>query len=301
VFIMATTEEHKVPETIASRCQLFEFRTIATAKIAERLKLIAKAEKISISEEALREIARSGDGSMRDAQSAFDQVISFAGEKIKTGDVEKALGIAGADVLSRVVSGIAENKPAEALAIVDDLVMRGHNPAKKGDDKSKQVKGALAGQIIGGLVVSPTSGEATEESVQPIRMDGGGLGRDPAAKRLTGQQRSLRADGVEDGEQVIDVVGDLQRMAGLVGVAVTEHVDRPRREVFGVRLEIADVGLGMAAGSVQQHQRSLIRVAGENDVVGWQSTRRMAGNMALGCVLSEHGRFDFIQRTGSAG
>ena len=127
VFIMATTEEQKVPETIASRCQLFEFRTIATAKIAERLRLIADADGISISDEALREIARAGDGSMRDAQSAFDQVISFAGEKIKTEDVEKALGIAGADVLARVVNGIAENKPAEALAIIDDLVMRGHN------------------------------------------------------------------------------------------------------------------------------------------------------------------------------
>ena len=127
VFIMATTEEHKVPETISSRCQLFEFRTIATVKIAERLQLIAKAEKISISEDAIREIARAGDGSMRDAQSAFDQVISFAGEKIKTEDVEKALGIAGADVLARIIKGIAENKPAEALAIVDDIVMRGHN------------------------------------------------------------------------------------------------------------------------------------------------------------------------------
>jgi len=127
VFIMATTDEHKVPETITSRCQLFEFRTIATAKIADRLRLIADAEKISISNEAIREIARAGDGSMRDAQSAFDQVISFAGEQIKTEDVEKALGIAGADVLARVVNGIAENKPAEALAIVDDLVMRGHN------------------------------------------------------------------------------------------------------------------------------------------------------------------------------
>jgi DNA polymerase-3 subunit gamma/tau len=127
VFMMATTEEHKVPETITSRCQLFEFRTIATAKIAERLRFIADAEKISISDEAVREIARAGDGSMRDAQSAFDQVISFAGDKIKTEDVEKALGIAGADVLARVVDGIAENQPAEALAIVDDLVMRGHN------------------------------------------------------------------------------------------------------------------------------------------------------------------------------
>jgi DNA polymerase-3 subunit gamma/tau len=127
VFILATTEEHKVPETIASRCQLFEFRTIATAKIAERLRHIADAEKLSISDEAIREIARAGDGSMRDAQSAFDQVISFAGDKIKTEDVENALGIAGADVLERVVNGIAENDPAEALAIVDDLVMRGHN------------------------------------------------------------------------------------------------------------------------------------------------------------------------------
>jgi DNA polymerase III subunit gamma/tau len=127
VFMMATTEEHKVPETITSRCQLFEFRTIATAKIAERLKFIADAENISISNEAVCEIARAGDGSMRDAQSAFDQVISFAGDKIRTEDVEKALGIAGADVLARVVNGIAENKAAEALAIVDDLVMRGHN------------------------------------------------------------------------------------------------------------------------------------------------------------------------------
>src|SRR5256712_8208351 len=127
VFIMATTDAHKVPETITSRCQLFEFRTIATAKIAERMRLIADAEKISISDEAIREIARAGDGSMRDAQSAFDQVISFAGDKIRTEDVEKALGIAGADVLARVMNGIAENKPAEALAIVDDLVMRGHN------------------------------------------------------------------------------------------------------------------------------------------------------------------------------
>src|SRR5436190_8713007 len=127
MFIMATTDEHKVPETITSRCQIFEFRTSAAAKIAERLKHIAKAEKISISDEAMREIARAGDGSMRDAQSAFDQVISFAGEKIGTEDVEKALGIAGADVLARVMSGIAENKPAEALAVVDDLVMRGHD------------------------------------------------------------------------------------------------------------------------------------------------------------------------------
>ncbi len=127
VFIMATTERHKVPETILSRCQQFEFRTIATAKIVERLKLIAKAEGISVPDEALREIARTGEGSMRDAQSALDQVISFAGEKITKEDVEMALGVAGADILKRIIDSIAANKPAEAIAAVDEIVMRGHD------------------------------------------------------------------------------------------------------------------------------------------------------------------------------
>ena len=127
VFIMATTEKHKVPDTILSRSQQFEFRTIATAKILERLKLIAKSEKITIPDDALREIARTGEGSMRDAQSALDQVISFAGNKIKKEDVEMALGVAGADILTRIMDGVADNKPAEVLAVVDDIVMRGHD------------------------------------------------------------------------------------------------------------------------------------------------------------------------------
>ena len=162
VFIMATTDEHKVPDTITSRCQLFEFRTIATVKIAERLKLIAKADKISISDDAIREIARAGDGSMRDAQSAFDQVISFAGDRIKTEDVEKALGIAGADVLARVIEGIAENKPAEALAIVDDLVMRGHNLRNFCRDVLGHLRDLLVVKVSGDARLLESSSSQTE-------------------------------------------------------------------------------------------------------------------------------------------
>jgi DNA polymerase III subunit gamma/tau len=127
VFVMATTELHKVPDTILSRCQQFEFRTIATQKIMERLRLIAEAEKIKVADDALREIARAGEGSMRDAQSAFDQVISFSGSRIKAEDVETALGLAGSEMLARVVRAIGESRPSEALAVVDDLVMRGHD------------------------------------------------------------------------------------------------------------------------------------------------------------------------------
>ncbi|HZE73126.1 MAG TPA: DNA polymerase III subunit gamma/tau [Pyrinomonadaceae bacterium] len=127
VFIMATTEKHKVPDTILSRSQQFEFRTIAAPKILERLKQIAAAEKIKVDDQALREIARAGEGSMRDAQSAFDQVISFAGSTIKKEDVELALGVAGADILTRVMNGIAENTTAEAISVIDEVVMRGHD------------------------------------------------------------------------------------------------------------------------------------------------------------------------------
>ncbi|MDQ3820717.1 MAG: DNA polymerase III subunit gamma/tau, partial [Acidobacteriota bacterium] len=149
VFIMATTEKHKLPETILSRCQQFEFRTIATAKIAERLRLIARAEKVKISEDALSEIARAGEGSMRDAQSAFDQVISFSGAEIKAEDVEAALGLASAEMLSRVMNAIAEERPSEALAVVNDLVMRGHDLRNFCRDLLGHVRNLLVAKIYG--------------------------------------------------------------------------------------------------------------------------------------------------------
>lgn len=127
VFIMATTELHKVPETILSRCQEFEFRTIPLPKIFDRLKLIADAEKINITDDALRELARSGEGSMRDAQSNFDQVISFSGEEITSENVTKALGFAGVETLSNVIKAIAEKDAKGTLDVVDDLIGRGHD------------------------------------------------------------------------------------------------------------------------------------------------------------------------------
>lgn len=149
VFIMATTELHKVPDTILSRCQQFEFRTIALGKIIERLKLIADAEKINVSADALREIARAGEGSMRDAQSAFDQVISFSGERIDVADVTNALGIAGTDLLNRVVAAIAEQRPAEALKVVDELVSRGQDLRNFCRDLLVHLRDLLVAKVAG--------------------------------------------------------------------------------------------------------------------------------------------------------
>jgi DNA polymerase-3 subunit gamma/tau len=149
-FIMATTELHKLPDTILSRCQQFEFRTIAIIKISERLRQIADAEKISISDDALREIARAGEGSMRDAQSAFDQVISFSGTEIKAEDVEAALGLAGAEMLARIIGAITEQRPSEALAVVDDLVMRGHDLRNFCRDLLAHVRNLLVVKVASG-------------------------------------------------------------------------------------------------------------------------------------------------------
>ncbi|MEO6333785.1 MAG: DNA polymerase III subunit gamma/tau [Pyrinomonadaceae bacterium] len=127
VFVMATTELHKVPETIRSRCQEFDFRTIPLQKIFDRLKTIAAAEKIDVDEPALREIARSGMGSMRDAQSNFDQVISFSDEKISIEDVSNALGIASTEMLVTILSAISDPAPKLVLDVVAELVSRGQD------------------------------------------------------------------------------------------------------------------------------------------------------------------------------
>ncbi|MEZ5306681.1 MAG: DNA polymerase III subunit gamma/tau [Pyrinomonadaceae bacterium] len=127
VFIMATTELHKVPDTILSRCQEFEFRTIPLAKIQGRLRTIADAEGIEIEDKVLIEIARSGEGSMRDAQSNFDQVISFAEGAVTADDVASALGIAGAEVVVSTLTAIAEKDSARLVEIVSELSRSGHD------------------------------------------------------------------------------------------------------------------------------------------------------------------------------
>jgi DNA polymerase-3 subunit gamma/tau len=127
VFIMATTELHKVPETILSRCQVFEFRTITLKKIFEQLKGIAAEIGVQISEAALLAVARAGEGSMRDAQSALDQVISFAGNTIADEDVSAALGLVDLETLNTTMRAIGEQDAARLLRLVDEIVGRGYD------------------------------------------------------------------------------------------------------------------------------------------------------------------------------
>ncbi|MET0623310.1 MAG: DNA polymerase III subunit gamma/tau [Pyrinomonadaceae bacterium] len=169
LFIMATTHPHKLPETILSRSQQFEFRTIAASKIADRLRLIADAEKIKVSEEALREVARAGEGSMRDAQSAFDQVISFSGGKIEASDVEAALGIAGRELLARVMRAVAAQQPADALAVVDELTTRGHELRNFCRDLLAHLRDLLIAKVGGDAALAGATEAERKELLEEAR------------------------------------------------------------------------------------------------------------------------------------
>lgn len=127
VFMMATTELHKIPDTVLSRAQVHEFRTIPPKTVAERLRHIAVEEHIEVPDEALLLLARSGEGSMRDSLSAFDQVRAFAGERITTEDVVAVLGLVGRDlVVDMLEAVVAEDAPA-AFALTERAIERGYD------------------------------------------------------------------------------------------------------------------------------------------------------------------------------
>jgi len=127
VFMMATTELEKVPATIQSRSQVFELKTISVKAIADQLRRIAEAEGIQIDDAALMLIARAGDGSMRDAQSAFDQVIAFAGERIGADDVSTVLGLVRRDLLFDVADAVAAEDGAKAFELAGRAVESGYD------------------------------------------------------------------------------------------------------------------------------------------------------------------------------
>ncbi|HVD94413.1 MAG TPA: DNA polymerase III subunit gamma/tau [Vicinamibacterales bacterium] len=127
VFMMATTEIEKVPPTIQSRSQVFELKPIGVKQIADQLRAIAAKEQIDVDDGAVMLIARAGDGSMRDAQSAFDQVIGFAGTRITAEDVATVLGLVRRDLLIEIADAIAREDASAVFDLAGRAVESGYD------------------------------------------------------------------------------------------------------------------------------------------------------------------------------
>ncbi len=127
-FIFATTESHKVPATIKSRCQTFSFRTVPIREMIDGMTRILQQEGLQATEQALSLIAREAQGSFRDALSLLDQVSAFGDGHITEEDVRENLGVAGHDCFGRLVSMARDRDPGGALALLHELFQRGHDP-----------------------------------------------------------------------------------------------------------------------------------------------------------------------------
>ncbi len=127
LFIFATTEIHKLPATILSRCQRFDFRRIAIHEITANLKAIAKEEGLQIDDDALMLIAKKGDGSLRDSQSIFDQVVSLCGKTITHQQILQALNIVDQEVYFRLTDLIKARDAKGGLSLVEELMSGGHD------------------------------------------------------------------------------------------------------------------------------------------------------------------------------
>lgn len=124
-FVFATTEAHKVPLTILSRCQRFHFKRIPTADIVEKLAEIVKKEKLKADKKTLFQIAKASDGALRDAEGLLDQLASFAGEKITEEDVLMALGLTGEEIYFELLNHIQSKDAQKVFELIESLYENG--------------------------------------------------------------------------------------------------------------------------------------------------------------------------------
>jgi len=164
VFIMATTLIGKIPDTILSRSQVFEFRTIGTAAIADQLCAITATEGVAIDDAGLALIARSAEGSMRDAQSALDQVIAFAGESVTSEEVSTVLGLVGRDAVFDVAEAVAEEVAPRIFDLAGSFMEAGYDLRSVCRELSRLVRDLLVLKVDPSRITDPEIATDTDRN-----------------------------------------------------------------------------------------------------------------------------------------
>jgi DNA polymerase III subunit gamma/tau len=163
VFVLATTEAHKVMPTIADRCQRFDFQRPSLEQISEVLQRVAAAEGIGAEDAAVAMIARSASGSFRDALGTLDQLVAFGGNEVKLDDVLELLGAADAELLFEAVDAVVAEDPKGVLLGVEKMARSGRDPAQFARDLLAHLRHLLVTQTVGEVpntfVVTATDSE----------------------------------------------------------------------------------------------------------------------------------------------
>jgi DNA polymerase III subunit gamma/tau len=172
VFVLATTESHKVMATIADRCQRFDFQRPSLEQISEVLNRVAAAESIEIEEGATAMIARSAQGSFRDALGTLDQLVAFGGSPVKLDDVLEMLGAADADLLFAAVDAVIAEDPKGVLVGVEKMARSGRDPSQFARDLLGHLRHLLVTQTTGEIsttfVVTATDTDRLQAQARSI-------------------------------------------------------------------------------------------------------------------------------------
>jgi DNA polymerase-3 subunit gamma/tau len=148
-FILCTTEAHKIPTTIASRCQQFSFRSVDFKELVTRMRWICGEEKIETDDEALAVIAQVGEGSVRDSLSALDQAIACCGTKLTEPEVRELLGVFSLDALGEVTRALADGNSQRMLHIVQELESNGRHLQHFCRELARYFRNLLVGKVVG--------------------------------------------------------------------------------------------------------------------------------------------------------
>ncbi|MCR4406081.1 MAG: DNA polymerase III subunit gamma/tau [Anaerolineae bacterium] len=166
IFVLATTEPHKIPATVLSRCQRFDFHRIPLSGILERLEHIAAAEGLTVEREALELIARSATGSLRDAESLLDQLGSSGDDKIEVDQVRAMLGVVPAQVVSRLVEHLISGEVAAGLEVINRSIDEGIDPRQLARQITEHLRALLVLRVGDGVELLDVPDDSLEEMRQ---------------------------------------------------------------------------------------------------------------------------------------
>ena len=245
VFVLATTEPHKVMPTIVDRCQRFDFARPAPEQIAEVLRRVAKAESIEIDEGAVAAVARSASGSFRDALGTLDQLVAYGGKRIETDDVLAVLGVADATLILAAADAIAQGDGRATLEASEGLARSGRDVAQFGRDLLAHLRQLLIIRAAG-----DDFGSDALQAADPARMQA-------QAASFTDLGLTRAIDSVSAALTAIRE-GDEPRMTMELALlrAARPQLD-PGREAFAQRLERVERALdGKPAAPAEPSRRT---------------------------------------------
>ncbi|MEM7810686.1 MAG: DNA polymerase III subunit gamma/tau [Planctomycetota bacterium] len=220
-FVLCTTEPEKVPDTILSRCQRFDFSTVSITEIGRRLGEIAAAEGCEVDDAAIELVARRAAGSMRDSQSLFDQVLAFGRDRVTAADVHRLLGTADEDRLLALLDAIGRRAPAEALAEVDAACGDGVQVLELTDQLVALMRDVMV-TAAGATSVPLTAVDETARGRMTATADAWGVATATAALQLLAESRARMTRSVAPRALLelavvrLASLSDLQDLADLV-------------------------------------------------------------------------------------